>query len=62
MQSVVVKTRLADLTEDDWADYEDTVVRPNVDPNRQRGAYAMRTRKRRKGDAPHAVMVGSDED
>jgi hypothetical protein len=37
-------------------------VRPNVDPNRQRGAYAMRTRKRRKGDAPHAVMAGSDED
>lgn len=62
MQSVAVTMRLADLTEDDWADYEDTVVRPNVDPNRQRGAYAMRTRKRRKGETPHAVMAGTDED
>lgn len=62
MQSVAVTTRLADLTEDDWADYEDTVVRPNVDPNRQRGAYAMRTRKRRKGETPHAVMAGSGEE
>lgn len=61
MQSVRIVPALADLTEDDWADYEDTVVRPNVDPNRPRGAYATRTRKRRKGEAPHAVMAGSDE-
>lgn len=62
MQSVEVTAHLADLTEDDWADYEDTVVRPNVDPNRPRGAYATRTRKRRKGDTPHALIAGSDED
>jgi hypothetical protein len=32
----------------DWDAFNRTVVRPNVDPHRQRGQYAMDTRKRRK--------------
>lgn len=39
---------LTQLSGDDWADYHDTVVRPNSQEVRQRGQYAARTRKRRK--------------
>ena len=36
----------------DWDAFNRTVVRPNVDPDRQRGQYATNTRKRRKRDVP----------
>lgn len=62
LHSVRILPRLADLTAADWADYEATVVRPNVDPERPRGAYATRTRKRRRAEAPHAVAAGTAED
>jgi hypothetical protein len=39
---------LADLTAEDWDAYTRTVVHPNVDPHRQRGQYAVATRRRRK--------------
>jgi len=35
------------LTPEDWDDYYDTVVRPNVQVNRPRGQYAAAARKRR---------------
>ncbi|MBT9499700.1 MAG: hypothetical protein IV092_00545 [Burkholderiaceae bacterium] len=38
---------LVSLSEADWSDYESTIVKPNLDPHRQVGAYASRTRKRR---------------
>jgi hypothetical protein len=41
---------LSGLRPDDWDDYYETVVRPNVQTNRPRGAYAAATRKRRKGE------------
>jgi hypothetical protein len=38
---------LTGLTPEDWDDYYDTVVRPNVQLNRPRGQYAAAARKRR---------------
>jgi Family of unknown function (DUF6065) len=43
---------LGHFTPADWQAFQQTVVRPNIDPNRQRGEYAMKTRKRRKREAP----------
>jgi len=42
---------LAQLGAADWEAYGKTVVQPNVDPNRQRGQYAVATRRRRKQKA-----------
>lgn len=36
----------------DWADYEATVARPNADPERPFGAYAVGVRKRMRGRCP----------
>jgi hypothetical protein len=41
---------LGGLSEADWADYHQTVVRPNTQEVRPRGQYAAATRKRRKGE------------
>jgi hypothetical protein len=35
---------------EDWDDFYDTVVRPNVTVNRPRGAYAAAARRRRRGE------------
>jgi hypothetical protein len=43
-----VVPELGQFTAADWSAFQQTVVRPNIDPNRQRGEYAMNTRKRRK--------------
>lgn len=43
-----VTAGLEDLSDADWDDFRKTVSRPSADPHRQRGAYAVRTRKRRK--------------
>jgi len=42
--------RLDQFSPEDWDDYYDTVVRPNVMENRPRGQYATAARKRRKGE------------
>lgn len=41
---------LQGLRPEDWDDYYDTVVRPNVQEDRPRGQYATAARKRRKGE------------
>lgn len=43
---------LTQFTPGDWQAFHQTVVKPNIDPLRQRGAYAVKTRKRRKKEAP----------
>jgi len=40
--------RLADFTAEDWDRYRETVVRPNIDPHRRRGAYAAKARRNTK--------------
>lgn len=42
---------LAGLRPEDWDDFYDTVVRPNVQEDRPRGQYATAARKRRKADS-----------
>ena len=41
---------LEQFTPEDWDDYYDTVVRPNVQENRPRGQYAAAARKRRSAE------------
>lgn len=41
-----------DMSEGDWADYEATIARPNADPNRPLGGYAVNVRKRARGSCP----------
>jgi len=43
------------LSAADWEDYCATVVRPNLDPGRQVGRYAVAARRRRRGNCPHAA-------
>jgi hypothetical protein len=45
---------LRQLSEQDWSDYYHTVVRPNVQEDRQRGQYATASRKRRKAEPADA--------
>ncbi len=40
----------------DWERYCATVVRPNQDPERQVGQYAIDARRRRRGVCPHATQ------
>ncbi len=40
------------LRPEDWDEFYDTVVRPNVQEDRPRGQYATAARKRRKEDSP----------
>ncbi len=49
---------LDSLRPEDWDDYYDTVVRPNVQENRPRGQYAAAARKRRARETP----TGDDPD
>ena len=43
-------SRIEDFRPEDWDDFYDTVVRPNVQVERPRGQYAAAARKRRKGE------------
>lgn len=43
---------LSQFSPEDWDDFYDTVVRPNVQEDRPRGQYAAAARKRRQADAP----------
>ena len=40
------------LEDDDWADYIETIVRPNLDPDRKQGSYAIAARRRRRAECP----------
>jgi hypothetical protein len=43
---------LDDMTNDDWNDYQATIVTPTQDRERPFGAYAVAARKRRQGTCP----------
>jgi hypothetical protein len=45
LQNFAVKN-LDQLSADDWAAYQRTVVAPNTSPDRKRGQYAVEVRKR----------------
>ena len=47
---------LADFPADAWTRYEETIVKPNLNPGRPAGAYATEVRRRRRGGCPmHAA-------
>lgn len=56
LQAVDLRLRLADLGEAEWAAFEETVVKPCSDPQREQGAYAQRTRRRRRTEATHGAI------
>ena len=47
----------ADFPQDAWARYEQTIVKPNQDPQRPVAAYATSVRRRRKGSCPMATAA-----
>ena len=44
--------RMSEFSPDAWSRYEQTIVKPNVDPQRPIGAYATEVRRRRRGGCP----------
>lgn len=40
-----------------WSKYEETIVRPNLDPERPVAAYATAVRRRRKGECPMTAVA-----
>ncbi len=50
LNNYTVNPAMENLTPEDWDDFYDTVVRPNVQENRPRGQYATAARKRRKDE------------
>jgi hypothetical protein len=44
---------LARFNAEDWERYRETVVRPNIDPHRRRGAYAVKARRAAKRAGKH---------
>jgi hypothetical protein len=46
--------KLSDFDAEDWRRYRDTVVRPNIDPHRRRGEYAVKARRAEKRGAKPA--------
>jgi len=55
LDRMAVVADLDALSAADWEDYRTTVVRPNQDPERQVGQYAIAARRRRRGVCPHAA-------
>ena len=56
-------TDLAHLRPEEWNAFQTTVVRPNVDPHRQQGQYAVAARRRRKQelfDSPASDTAADD--
>jgi hypothetical protein len=54
LENVTVIDALESFAEQDWADYERTVVAPNRDSLRQPGRYAVEARRGRKRECPFA--------
>jgi hypothetical protein len=48
LDNYAVADGVAAFGEAEWQDFAKTVVRPNIDPNRRRGAYAVEVRQRKK--------------
>ena len=55
MDAVTYIPQIEKLTSRDWNDYIQTVVRPNDDPERPHGQYAIAARRRRKAGCPVAA-------
>jgi hypothetical protein len=49
LDAFVTVPDLTGLKAADWRAYKETVVKPNVDPHRRRGQYAVAVRRRKRG-------------
>ena len=47
LENFELVSELKDLRPDEWSAFHTTVVKPNVDPHRRQGQYAVDTRRRR---------------
>jgi Family of unknown function (DUF6065) len=47
---------LEEWTSQDWEDYRDSIIRPNDEPARKPGRYAVAAPKRRKSGCPYAQL------
>lgn len=57
--SATVVDSAKEFPSDVWTRYEETLVKPNLDPLRPIAAYAAAVRKRRRGGCPMAASVSS---
>lgn len=48
LKNISIVEALDDFSAEDWERYRETVVRPNIDPHRRRGAYAAKVRRNEK--------------
>jgi hypothetical protein len=48
----------AEFSASAWSKYEETIVKPNLDPERPIAAYATAVRRRRKSECPMKALVG----
>jgi Family of unknown function (DUF6065) len=48
LENFELVSELKHLRPEEWSAFHDTVVRPNTDPHRQQGQYAVASRRRRK--------------
>ena len=52
--SATIKPNMAAMSDEDWDAYQRTIVVPNLDPEREFGAYAVATRRRRRTPCPYS--------
>ena len=52
LNATSIVPNMAAMSEDDWRAYEETIVTPSQDPDREFGAYAVAARRRRHGSCP----------
>jgi hypothetical protein len=50
LEQFEVVNDLKQMRPDEWSAYHATIVKPNTDPHRRQGQYAVDTRRRRQGD------------
>jgi hypothetical protein len=58
LDAVAIVGGLEGFAAADWSDYHRTIVRPNEQPGRALGQYAVAARRRRKGACPFAGAAG----
>jgi Family of unknown function (DUF6065) len=59
LNSVSIVRSMADMSDDDWGAYNETIVTPNQNPDRDFGAYAVAARRRRHGVCPFNKMTAN---
>jgi hypothetical protein len=59
LEAMTTVGHLAGLSADDWEAYCATVVRPNQDPHRQVGRYAIAARRSRRSGCPHLAEAAA---